>query len=631
MNDKNFNINISAFDPIKNHEPVTAPSDDATLKLWFDHFTEKVARYDISGKDSGRDSYTIQMAKNEIEGCHFFLYSPTARKVLVKVSDFENEAGEKLHTELGVEFYIEDGYLPYLGYPAEFVYPDAVIPYASYVAHSSATENGTFGNSADSTLEFGAHVCIGPFSTSKSDFEAHPFRDSVRGFTIEATSTGTTTPGAYKATIEITDADSGECIKMANLYAYVYDVTLSEETALDTAFGLWDVTRIYEHQYSMNPELKRYSAQEITKATADFFLKNRITLTGGASFCDTVGREWLENPRVTSIRVLSKKQYDEFKDDPILSKKMFFYGQDEPGVPRGWRPINWPDGTNETVFDNTGLLSILAVRREADMLKNNWGWNNYRLLIPYERTMDFSAFDFDSLDKTTAFPAWYDDYAVGGERDSVEYLADHVNVWTNVFTGATPKKISADVEGCLYMQTEQQNDTFGEYHDRMESFRARGDELWNYVACEPRYYSPYQNVLLFNDGTEGRTMFWTTYMLHGTGFLYWHISFYDVAGNNTYTLRSPFSKTGPGDGILVYPGAAYGQLDPIPSIRLLNMRDGVEDYELLTMLRDAKGEAFTDELVSHIVTSTVNFTRDDDHIYNARSYLLRVLEEENNK
>ena len=364
---------------------------------------------------------------------------------------------------------------------------------------------------------------------------------------------------------------------------------------------------------------------------ADFFLKNRITLTGGAAFCDTVGREWLENPRVTSIRVLSKKQYDEFKDDPILSKKMFFYGQDEPGVPRGWRPINWPDGTNETVFDNTGLLSILAVRREADMLKNNWGWNNYRLLIPYERTMDFTAFDFDSIDKTTAFPAWYDEYAVGGERDSVEYLADHVNVWTNVFTGATPKKISADVEGCLYMQTEQQNDTCGEYHDRMEGFRARGDELWNYVACEPRYYSPYQNVLLFNDGTEGRTMFWTTYMLHGTGFLYWHISFYDVAGNNTYTLRSPFSKTGPGDGILVYPGAAYGQLDPIPSIRLLNMRDGVEDYELLTMLRTAKGEAFTDALVSQIVTSTVNFTRDDDHIYNVRSYLLRILEEENNK
>jgi len=92
-------------------------------------------------------------------------------------------------------------------------------------------------------------------------------------------------------------------------------------------------------------------------------------------------------------------------------------------------------------------------------------------------------------------------------------------------------------------------------------------------------------------------------------------------------MRSPFSKTGPGDGILVYPGSAFDQLDPIPSTRLLNMRDGIEDYQTLTMLRELKGEAYTDELVSHIVTSTVTFTRDDDVMYNVHSYLLRALED----
>ena len=104
------------------------------------------------------------------------------------------------------------------------------------------------------------------------------------------------------------------------------------------------------------------------------------------------------------------------------------------------------------------------------------------------------------------------------------------------------------------------------------------------------------------------------------------ISSYDVAGNTTYTMRCPFSKTGPGDGILIYPGSAYNQLDPIPSIRLLNMRDGIEEYQLLTMLQAAKGQEFTDELVSHIVTSTVTFNRNDDQIYNVRSLLLRMLE-----
>jgi hypothetical protein len=58
------------------------------------------------------------------------------------------------------------------------------------------------------------------------------------------------------------------------------------------------------------------------------------------------------------------------------------------------------------------------------------------------------------------------------------------------------------------------------------------------------------------------------------------------------------------------------------------MRDGIEEYQMLTMLEEQKGAEFTDELVSHVVTSTVTFTRDDDGIYAVRSFLLRALEED---
>lgn len=621
-------MDMSDYDPIENHEPVVAPNDDPSLKLWFDHITEKVTRYDTSGKDSGRDSYTIQMGKNEIEGCQFFLYSPTTKKVLLKISDFENEKGETLTTDLGVEYYIEDGYVTYHGFPAPLVYPDAVIPYDSYVAYCNGTEHGSYGMDANSKVDFGNYVLLGPFSGSNWDHEKYPFRDSIRGFVVEAITTPDTTPGAYKATVEVYDADTGECIKMANVYTYVYNVTLSEETALDTAFALWDLTSSYMHHYNTYSELHRYTDVEILRATSDFFLKHRITLTHGLFSYNVLGEEWFENPRVTSIRVHNKEHYDSIKDNPILAKKMFYYGQDEPGVPRGWRPITWPDGTSETVYDNTGLLSVLAVAREADMLRDVWGWEDYRLMVPFERIMNFSNFNFNTVDKTTAFPAWYDQYAVNGEKDSIEYLAKRVSIWTPIFTGATPRDLASAMTGEIYMQNTQQDKTFGEFQDRMEGFKTtNGDELWNYVACNPPYTAPYQNILLFNDGTEGRTMFWTTYMLEGTGFLYWNVSYYDPAGNTTHTMRCPFSKTGPGDGILVYPGSAYNQLDPIPSIRLLNMRDGIEDYQLLTMLEELKGEAYADELVSHIVTSTVTFTKDDDVVYNVRSYLLRALEE----
>ena len=623
-------MEITDYDPITEHETVIAPNDDATVKLWFDHLTQKVSRYDTSGKDIGDQSYTIQMGINEIEGCQFFLYSPTNKKVTIKISDFTNDQGEKLVTELGVEYYVEDGYLTHHGYPAGFVYPDAVIPYESYIASGNGEEHGAFGTDADHRVDFGNYIILGPFSGSNWNFEKYPFRDSIRGFVVQAETTADTTPGAYKATIEVYDVDTGECIKMANLYTYVYNVTLSDETAMDTAFTLWDFVSNYMHHYNNYGDLTRYSDVEITKATADFFLKNRITLTGSLTFYNVLGTEYLENPRVTTVRVLNKEQYDSLKNNEIIAPKMFYYGQDEPGVPRGWRPITWPDGTSETVYDNTGLLSVMAIAREADMLRDVWGWEDFRMMVPFERIMDFSKFNFSTVDKTTAFPSWYDQYKVTTEKDSIEYLSKYVNVWTPTFTGATPRDLAASFSNEQYMQTSTMDKNLGAFQDRMWSYQADGAELWNYVACQPPYTSPYQNILLFNDGTEARTMFWTNYMLGSTGFLYWHVSYYDVAGNTTYTMRCPFSKTGPGDGILIYPGSAYNQLDPIPSIRLLNIRDGIEEYQLLSMLEAVKGEAYTDELVSHVVTSTVTFNRNDDQLYNIRSFLLRALEAENN-
>ena len=620
-------MDVSFYDPIPNKETVIAPDDDPTVKLWFDHITEKVTRYDLSGMNAGLESYTVQMGKNEIEGCQFFLYAPTNKKLHIKISDFENNKGETLTTNLGVEFYMEDGYVTHNGFPASFVYPDAVIPYDSYIAYSSNTESGRYGMDADSKIDYGPYVLIGPFSGSDWNHEKYPFRDSIRGFVVEAETTKETTPGAYKATIEILDADTGKCIKMANVYTYVYNVTLSDETALDTSFGLWDIVSVYYQQYNENPDRHRYSDVEITKAVAEFFLKQRMTLTGSITYFNVLGADWFKNPRVTSIRVLTKEQYDSIKDDPVLAPKMFYYGQDEPGVPRGWRPITFPGGVSETLYDNTGLLSVLAIAKEADELKNIWGWDDYRLLVPFERNMDFKSFNFNGVDKTTAFPTWYDQYAVNGERDAIEYLAKHgVNLWVPHLFSYTPRDLKGTT-GAQFIQSTSIDAAFGEYADRQQGFVDNGGERWSYVACEPQYTSPYQNILLFNDGTEGRTMFWTNYLNDVTGFLYWHVSYYDAAGNNTYQMRNPVSKTGPGDGILVYPGSAYGQLDPIPSIRMLNMRDGIEDYQMLTMLEETKGADYTDELVSHITTSTLSFTRDDDEIYNVHAYLLRELEQ----
>ncbi len=651
--------------PVITTTPTQPATEDTALKMWFDHLTEKRARYDTpDAADLAQTTYTIQMARNEMEGCHFYLNHPTEKKILIEYTPFTHASGATLTTELGVEFYIEEGYMALKGFAVGAVaatgnridvYPDGVIPYASYI-------NPSYGSDEGGSYEYGDFVMVGPYSYKPWDTAAYPFKDAIRGFVLQATSTANAEPGQYSSTITVKDYYTGEALKVANVYAYVYPVTLSDEPALDTAIGMWQASGAvnaggeigYLTAYNV---FGGYNTADVVQSCADFMLKYRLTPTYGTwvytdVLCPTVDgvwdTSWLENPRVSSMKVQSQDLYNRIKalDNALIYDKMFYYGQDEPCVPRNqMRTITLEDGTTFSAHDTYGILSLIGVAEEAKMLQNTWGWTDYRMVIPYERNpllSDVSA--YPTIDKngvtnlswnrirlalkTDEAKALFDKYAkeLKSSTDMVEFMSNYVNVWTSIFPGYTPRVLST-VPGTQYMQTKANDAVFGEYMVRMQQYQAGGAELWNYVACEPQWNSPYQNILLFNDGTEARTMFWTMYKNGQTGFLYWREDYYPGVAANTYTLRDPLSKTGPGDGILIYPGAVYGQLDPIPSIRLINMRDGVEDYELLCMLEEKYGEDMAMELVQNIVTSVVSFSRDDDKLYDVHAHLLQLLAE----
>jgi len=135
--------------------------------------------------------------------------------------------------------------------------------------------------------------------------------------------------------------------------------------------------------------------------------------------------------------------------------------------------------------------------------------------------------------------------------------------------------------------------------------RAEGDEMWWYVCCGPT--RPFQNWFIDFPATDHRGLFWATYKYGITGFLYyqttmwasnmhtqpaseWEVVHEDPAALaaieagkrwpavpwNTFT----FSRFN-GDGLLVYPGPNE---TPLASVRLANIRDGIEDYEMLGVL-----------------------------------------------
>jgi len=117
----------------------------------------------------------------------------------------------------------------------------------------------------------------------------------------------------------------------------------------------------------------------------------------------------------------------------------------------------------------------------------------------------------------------------------------------------------------------------------------KSDTTWWYTCWNPRNPFPSQHT---DDALMStRTMFWMQYEYGVKGWLYWGTANYAVADNFTAMPVDPWEDVSRfvggvanGDGYLTYPGRKYGVSGPLPSIRLMAIRDGLEEYEYLRML-----------------------------------------------
>ncbi len=117
--------------------------------------------------------------------------------------------------------------------------------------------------------------------------------------------------------------------------------------------------------------------------------------------------------------------------------------------------------------------------------------------------------------------------------------------------------------------------------------QAAGNEAWAYVCCGPG--KPYANLFMDFPGVDPRILGWQFFQYKLTGFLYYLINYYEPQTN--WNMNAPKWPEKPwntlsfntnSDGILIYPGP---DATPLASTRLENLRDGIEDYEALAMLR----------------------------------------------
>jgi len=146
----------------------------------------------------------------------------------------------------------------------------------------------------------------------------------------------------------------------------------------------------------------------------------------------------------------------------------------------------------------------------------------------------------------------------------------------------------------------------------------KGDKVWSYHALVQDSYSPKWELDLLPINYRIHTGF-ISQSLGLTGLLYW-------SGDDwgTHPWENPQGRQNPdypGEGVLVYPGGPAGLKGVAPSMRLKYLRDGVEDYEYLQLLKNCGQAAFASAEAQRVGPDWTHWTRDDSLLESVREQL----------
>ncbi len=413
-------------------------------------------------------------------------------------------------------------------------------------------------------------------------------------YIIKATSFMDSPAGEYEATVTVKDANGNE-IKKATVKAYVWNFVLPEETSCKTQMDLSWYNIYVAHECWDGDDSLLY------KNYYDLLLANRVcayTLPydKGGYFTDSRIVEYLNNPRVTAFNPLGWGVRDNLENRipaayAFLSQKQewldkaYFYLEDEPG--------------------NTAALD--RINQYGQLLKQYFP--GYKMMAPEHVNY-----------------VWDKESTV----DNFSYVQDSINVWCfKPYFFTTFEQYNYD-RTLTYWMTPQLEKNLGTFAERMAKEQAEGDELWWYVTRRPE--SPEITLLMETEAVRHRILFWQQKLYNVDSFLYYLVNdWYEIGENNGLNKKYEHVDGADGydcygNGVLLYSGQDFDVYGAVESIRLETVRDGIEDFEYLTILTELYGKDVTDAIIHRLTTSLSNYNTDTDNFTDLRIALGNIIE-----
>ena len=161
--------------------------------------------------------------------------------------------------------------------------------------------------------------------------------------------------------------------------------------------------------------------------------------------------------------------------------------------------------------------------------------------------------------------------------------------------------------------------------NRIAEVLAKGDEVWFYTGLQgtnyPKWLIDYQPInFRIPHGFISQS-------LGITGVLYWRADWWTEDPWNQLTVYVQGRQIFPGEAMLIYPGEEVGVQGVVPSMRLKWIREGVEDYEYIEILKQLGQEEWAMEVTRSVGADWQNWTKKPAKLELARRKLGNRIEE----